>query len=329
MKKLKYLSGRIINMDFSNFFKTIKEVTKKTKRFYLFVFFDVIYCGLKYQAGYLDYKYFEMYTMNKKQRKTVLTRGINNEFIKKYNDPSYTHIFENKNEFNTYFKDFIKRDWILLTKDNEKEFDEFVKNKKEIIVKPIDGTHGDGVRKIKPNQKTFQSLLKEVPLLCEDVIQQIEEMNVLNKSSVNTIRVITFNDLGKTTIIAVYLRVGNNRVIDNFNGGGMVVPVNVETHKVEYPAIDKKNKLYYKHPSTKTNFIGFEIPFFDEIEDLVTQAGKIIKEVKYVGWDVALSTKGPCLVEGNDMPGHDIYQLPFHRKDNIGVLPVFEKVLKR
>lgn len=329
MSKFKYLFKRIINMNFDNFFKTVKEIKKETKLPYLFVFFDVVLCGLKYQAGYLDYKYFEMYNLKTQQRKTILTRGINNEFIKKYNNPKFAEIFENKDQFNVKFKKFIKRDYMILNEDNEIEFNKFIKDKKEIIVKPTNGTHGDGVRKIKPNKNTYKELVKESPLLCEEVIEQIDEMNKLNKSSVNTIRVITFNNKGKCSIIVAYLRVGNNKVVDNFNGGGMVVPVNVKTHKVEYPAIDKNNNLYYKHPSTNTNFIGFVIPDFDKIEKLVSDASKIIPEVKYVGWDVALSKKGPCLVEGNSMPGHDIYQLPAHRKNGIGILPKFEKIMKR
>ena len=172
-------------------------------------------------------------------------------------------------------------------------------------------------------------MLENKTYLVEEVIKQIPEMNKLNPSSVNTIRTITFNENGKTTIITAYLRIGNNKVIDNFNGGGMVVPINVKTKKIEYPALDKKGNLYYEHPTTKTPIVGFEIPMFDEIEKLVTEAGKVIPEVKFIGWDVALSEKGSCLVEGNDFPGHDIYQLPPHRKDGIGVLPEFEKVLKK
>jgi hypothetical protein len=57
-------------------------------------------------------------------------------------------------------------------------------------------------------------------------------MNKLNKSSVNTIRVVTFNENGKSTIITAYLRVGNNKVIDNFNGGGMVVPIMLKLIKL-------------------------------------------------------------------------------------------------
>ena len=55
---------------------------------------------------------------------------------------------------------------------------------------------------------------------------------------------------------------------------------------------------------------------------------KEIKEVGIIGWDIALTTKGIDIVEGNSYPGHDIYQLPPHRTNNIGVLPRFEKYLK-
>ena len=42
-----------------------------------------------------------------------------------------------------------------------------------------------------------------------------------------------------------------------------------------------------------------------------------------------LTEKKPSLIEGNQYPGHDLYQLPIHRKGNIGVIPTFEKALNR
>lgn len=328
-EKLSYLSKRIVKMNYKSFFDVIGRVHKVTNKPKMIIFLDVVYCGLRYQAGYLDYELFEMYNLNSKQRKTVLTRGINNQFVKKYNDPSYTHFFVNKDQFNLKFSKFLKRDWLILNENNEEEFKKFIKGKKEIIAKPTNGTHGDGIIKIKPSKNTYKELLSKKLLLVEEVIEQIPEMNELNSSSVNTIRVITLNDNGKCSIVVAYLRIGNNKVIDNFNGGGMVVPVNVENHTVEFPAIDKKGNIFYQHPTTKTEIVGFKIPDFKKIEKLVTDASKQIPQVKYVGWDVALSVNGPCLIEGNDYPGHDIYQLPAHRKDNIGVLPQFEKILKR
>lgn len=328
-EKVTYLTKRIFKMDYKRFFNVINDVHKKSNKSKIYLFFDIIYCGLKYQAGYLDYQTFEMYKLNSKQRKTILTRGINNHFVKTYNDPNYMHYFINKNEFNKKFDKFLKREWLVLDGNNEEEFNKFIKNKKEIIAKPLNGTHGDGVIKIKPDKKTYKKLMKEKLFLVEEVVEQIDEMKKLNPNSVNTIRIITLNENDKCTIIVASLRIGNKNIIDNFNGGGMVVPINMKTHTIEFPAVDRNGRVYHKHPVTKTSIVGFKIPQFDEVEKLVLEASKMIPQVAYIGWDVALSINGPCLIEGNEFPSHDLYQLPPHQVDGIGVLPEFQKVLKK
>ena len=66
MSKLKYLAKRIFKMNYKGFFSTINEVHQKNNKNRIYIFFDIIYCGIKYQAGYIDYKLFEMYKMNNK-----------------------------------------------------------------------------------------------------------------------------------------------------------------------------------------------------------------------------------------------------------------------
>lgn len=55
-------------------------------------------------------------------------------------------------------------------------------------------------------------------------------------------------------------------------------------------------------------------------------AAQVIPQVGYVGWDVCFTPNGPCLVEGNPFPGHDIYQLPVHTPDKIGIMPRFREI---
>mgnify|MGYP003490077018 CR=1 FL=1 len=74
----------------------------------------MIHCGMKYQAGYMDYKLFEMYDLNDKQRKTIVTRGINNSIVKKYNNPEYMKYFHEKPLFNKKFNKYLLRDWLQL-----------------------------------------------------------------------------------------------------------------------------------------------------------------------------------------------------------------------
>ena len=136
MGKAKYLIKRILKMNYKQFFDTIDTVHSKTNKNKLSIFIDIINCGIKYQAGYIDYNLFEMYTLNKVERKTIITRGINNEILKKYNDQTKAYIFEDKALFNKLYDKYLNREWIYL-KDNLEEFKEYLKNKKEIIVKTL------------------------------------------------------------------------------------------------------------------------------------------------------------------------------------------------
>ena len=54
-------------MDYGAMFKTAKEVSKITGKNSLVVLMDIIKCGSKYMAGYVDYKVFKMYNLNEEQ----------------------------------------------------------------------------------------------------------------------------------------------------------------------------------------------------------------------------------------------------------------------
>ena len=65
------------------------------------------------------------------------------------NDYSKLHIFENKNEFNEVFGDYLKRKWMFINRKNYNEFECFIKNMDYIIAKPNDNTEGKRIEKIK------------------------------------------------------------------------------------------------------------------------------------------------------------------------------------
>lgn len=329
MGKTTYLIKRIKNMNFTNMFKTVDLVHEKTKKPKIFIFFDIVNCGIKYQAGYVDYNLYEMYKMNKEERKTVITRGINNNIIKKYNDMSYAYKFEDKALFNHLFDKYMNREWIYLKESSVEDFKKYLKGKKEVIVKPLSLSCGKGVEKIKVNSKDAEELYNKLmstdQTLVEDVAIQNKVINDLYPLSVNTIRIVTLNKV----VVAALLRIGNHgNVVDNFNHEGMVTTINISTGIIEYPAIDKSGNVYEVHPETKKKIIGTKIPMWDEVKKLCIEACDVVPEIGYVGWDVCLGEEKPFLIEGNDFPGHDLYQLPVHRSDNYGMLPQFEKAMK-
>ena len=51
-----------------------------------FLFFDVLYCGVAYGAGYQDYWLYEFEKLTRAQRRTYVTRGFNNRMVCLLND---------------------------------------------------------------------------------------------------------------------------------------------------------------------------------------------------------------------------------------------------
>ena len=330
MKKIKYLIKRICNMNFSNFFNTLNDVHKKTGKNKVYIFFDMIICGFKYQAGYIDYNLFEMYNMNGYERSTVITRGINNEIIKKYNDPEYMKIFNDKVKFNERFNKYLKRDWLELTGNNKKEFAKFCEKHPKFVAKPTKESCGKGVEIIDSTDKKIYDLYNDLynnkQILVEEIAVQCKKLSGLHPDSINTLRVVTL----KGTVVTALLRIGNNHNnVDNFNHEGLCVPIDIEDGIVKYQAIDKKGNLYEKHPITKKEIVGFKVPKWNEVKKICEQAALEIPQVGYIGWDVCVTKDDICFIEANEFPGHDLYGLPPHRTNNIGLLPKFQEAMKK
>ena len=330
MYKIKYFFKRLRSMSFKRMFDTIDLIHKKTGKSKFYLFFDIINCAIKYQAGYMDYKLYEMYDLNKAQRKTIITRGINNSFVRKYNNPEFSKLFHDKLLFNERYKKYLGRDYLKVDENNYKDFEKFALKHKEIVLKPVGGSCGKGIEIVKVNknnvEKIYKNVLETERYLVEEKAHQIKEVEKIHPSSINTMRVITLNGY----VVAAYLRMGNkNNPVDNFNSEGLVAPININTGTIDYVAIDKEMNIYEKHPVSNVTIKGFKMPNWKKIKDFTEKVAKEVPEMGYVGWDVSQNENGPYLIEANEFPGHDIYQLPPHRTNGIGMLPVFEEAMNR
>jgi len=334
VNKLKYIFKRIAAMDFKNMIAQAKIVRSRTHRPVLFTLVDMIYCGFKYLAGYMDYVVFEFYNLNAKQRATQVTRGINNELVKSLNQKEHWYKFDKKDEFNRIFADCLKRDWLDIENSSLAEFEAFCEKHPSLIVKPRDGACGKGVEKLTVSDFESAAVMRDYCLkneqtLAEEIIVQNEKMNVMFPRSVNTVRMVTITKNGKVSVVFCSVRIGaGDTIVDNLNSGGMAALVDEDTGIITTDAADKNGIVYKTHPDTNTTICGFEIPDFKEGREMVEKAALRVSEIGYVGWDIAFSDKGALLIEGNHFPGHDIYQMPALTRDGIGVLPKFKKAMQ-
>ncbi len=330
MSKVRYLLFALTNLDIKKMFKTLKKISVKANKNVVVIFFDLVWCGFRYQAGYHDYLQAEFYSLNSKERKTYITRGINNQLIKKFNDKSEWHKFQNKALFQTIFKEYTKREYLIL-ENNANEFECFLKKHGVVIIKPISGDGGRGIQKIEYNNKLnieelYDELVNNKQLLIEECIIQHDKINELYSGSVNTIRLFTFVKNGESYFLRAIFKIGNGEVVDNYANKGMFTVLSDEG-KVLYQAIDKDGNVYEYHPITNQKIVDFQVPFFKETVALVLEAAKVVPKVAYIGWDVAITNDGPIIVEGNCYPG--IFQMkPSVKKNKIGDLPKFNEIME-
>lgn len=334
MGKIKFIMSCVARMDYGELFRTVGQVHKITGKNSVGILADVVKCGMKYGAGFNDYLLCEFYNLTDAQRSTYITRSVNNSLVSMLNNREYYHFFDNKTEFYQTFAKYIGREWLDLSKASKEDFAKFMETREQIMVKPGASSGGFGVNKV--FKKDFSSVeamydqLKAEDIgVVEDVLQQHEVMNQMNPHAINTLRIVTILNETGPHIVYAHIRIGNSdRPVDNLHSGGMFAPIDLEKGVIQYPAYDKARHTYTEHPRTHTTIQGFAIPHWEEAKAMCLEATRIVPQMRYVGWDVAITPTGPVFVEGNNLPGYDILQMPPHTPDKIGMLPRFREFVK-
>lgn len=304
----------IFSANYARFFDNLKKVAKKENKNFLKLVIDTGYCVFRYGFCLSDYLNYKLYNKKKKERKQYVSTRTENKFYETVSPSAYKQRYTVKPNFLEDFKEYTKRDFIV---PKEGEYDKFLKFLDEhdvFMSKPYDGLGGADVKReytkdITDKKEYFENAIKN-RIFLEELVIQHPEMNKLCEKSVNTMRIMTFNDHGKSRIIWMGLRVGNGiNAIDNFHAKGMAVNIDVSTGKLVGNAIDKDLNEYTEHPVTHVKFDGFQIPCFKEAKEMVLKASLESDKILVVGWDVAISDKGPVIIEGNRRPGFDIVQV--------------------
>lgn len=167
----------------------------------------------------------------------------------------------------------------------------------------------------KGEENLFEILSKTAyNLVIQAGISQHEEMNRLNNSSVNTIRILShITKQGEIKIRSVIVRMGRNGAhVDNASSGGITVGVNTDG-RLKSVAYDVEGNKYYYHPDTKIKFSDIVIPNFEFLLSKIEVLHWQIPQFRLLSWDIAIDKTGqPILIEVNMHSG----QLDFHQLNN-------------
>ncbi len=320
----------IFSANYKGFKEKLKVIAKKNNKSYPFLLLDTYYSIIRYGIGLSDYLNYEFYLKKHNERKQYAGIKDQNKFYETVSPSAYKKRYTIKPDFLADFHKYTKRDFIVPEKSTKEEFKNFLQKHPTFMSKPYDGLGGTDVLKV--NTKDIQDIDTYYQecinnrIFLEEVVKQNKELNKLCPTSCNTIRIMTFNNHGTPEILWACLRIGNGiNSVDNFHAGGMASEIDLKTGKLLRPALNKDLVPFEYHPTTHTKIEGFQIPYFNEVKKMVKEAALESDKILVVGWDVAITDKGPVIIEGNRRPGFDIVQVASRR----GRLDIMQDVYRK
>ena len=266
---------------------------------------------LRHRVTYSEYMYsYEYWRLDEAGRDEFISTSEAQAIYRKLGDKEVREVFRDKVRFLTLFSPFVHRWWAMARDLTFEEFKEKV-SQFDLIGKPLDGTRGEGIVKISKDtlidpKQEFERL-KEANCLLEQCITACDELAAFHPASLNTIRVVTISSGNRCKVFGALFRMGvHGSIIDNTHAGGVYAPINVETGRIDVPAIDGHNHRYDAHPDTGKVIKGFQIPQWEEIVATCQEASRTIPNIHFAGWDLCINKAGQIeIVEGNHAPDFD------------------------
>lgn len=292
--------------------KHIEVIHQNSGRSKAYIKFDIIRNFLVRGSGYTDYFRGNYIEISKAEKDTFVTAKKFYKILAYLNDDRYIVLLNDKLVFNRFFNEYLKRDYLNLRECGREALKSFLSGKEVVFAKEPNGEGGHGISKIvvadiDNTDSLYDELIKKNQLLVEEAIIQSDDLNEINPNCVCSFRIITIYKDGKAHLVNNALRINQDEstVIGCTNDLYLALGAD---GRIDGNVIDDYGKVYDSHPLTGKKFSEVKINGVKEAFDMCLEAHKRIPQVRYIGWDIAFSTKGPVMVEGNEYPGFGLVQ---------------------
>ncbi len=193
-----------------------------------------------------------------------------------------------------------------------------------LFFKPAEGDSGRGVFGLAIENEGGRRVLREVltrdvvatevlaqrlagapeGYVIEEMIKQHPLLASLNPTSVNTLRIWVLHDNTGLHVAGAFLRVGRaGSLVDNTAAGGLACAIELDSGVIR-DALDLtlSRNHYVSHPDSGAKLVGAEIPYWHACKQLACDALRVLPGAIFSGMDIAITAKGPVVVEYNVEP---------------------------
>lgn len=287
----------------------LHHAAKANSRSYLGVCLDFFFDSLTRGSGYVDYVKGNYAALSRKERENYFNQKTYASMVRSLNTRGYTMLFHDKIVFNRIFREQIGRDFIDLREVGFEGFEKFVAGKATVFAKRHADFGGHGIEKVKvegDRRALYERAMKNEQYLIEDTLIQHDVLNAINPAAVNNLRLVTLLGDGEVQVVFKTLRInaGTEEVISCDD----IYMTLDEQGNILGNVIDDSMKVFDRHPATGFVFKGARIPHVDKAIELVKSAARLIPEMRWVGWDVAITQDGAAIIEGNNYPSIGLHQ---------------------
>ena len=186
----------------------------------------------------------------------------------------------------------------------------------KLFVKPVGNCGGFGIRvahSLDELIKIVQNSSKKDLYIIQQGLKQNSDINIINDSCVNTLRVIVHEENNMMKMKLCILRMGrNNSEVDNSAQGGISIVVDINNGSfADYATAEHGGGKYYSHPDSNYQFKNNKINNWDYIMKQIEEEATKIKFLKDIALDVAITEDGISFIEYNFNYGIDHLQKTF------------------
>ena len=255
--------------------------------------------------------------------KYVPTSLYHSDVIYRLNNYNLRHAYVDKGVYDIYFPDIVRPKTIVKNingyyydDSSAISLDEAIErcqNLERAVSKPTqEGMWGSGVKVFSiqdgklEDGTDIKTLMKSYGenFIIQEKINQHDSMALLNPTSLNTLRVLSYRQDSEVFVLYAVVRIGRKgKSVDNETAGGINADIDLTSGKILNCAYGTPSEKKIHTTDVGTVLRGFQIPSFDKVISEVKELHLRLPYFNLVGWDFGIDKDGnPVMIEWNRSP---------------------------